>query len=98
MIVIDPICLAPVAAAAALHNDATMDSGQLTPEQANRLRETVARHLRFLNKLCGRMQQLGFPLDDPLCRAAQEARSRVQDLHTAAHYAGCKHGVGRTDA
>ena len=70
-----------------------MDSTDLSAQQAKRLRETIARHLRFLNKLCGRMQQLGFPLDDPLCRAAQEARTRVQDLHTAAHYAGCKQGA-----
>jgi hypothetical protein len=72
-------------------------SDDLTPAQANRLRDTVARQLRYLNKLCDRCNRLGWPTDDPIVVAAQEARKRMQDLHTAAHYAGCKHGVGRPE-
>jgi len=70
-------------------------SDDLTPGQAERLKATLGRHLRFLNRLCGRMQQLQFPLDDPLWQAAAAARNAAQDVYTAAHYAGCKTGVGR---
>ena len=72
-----------------------MTSKDMTPEQSERLKEILARHLRFLNRLVGRMQQLQYPLDDPLWVAAIAARNTAQDLHTAAHYAGCKSGVGR---
>lgn len=41
------------------------------------------------------MQRLGWPVDDPVCRAAAMARDAAQDLFTATHYAGCKRGVGR---
>lgn len=70
-------------------------SDDLKPEQARKLMATVAKQLRFLNRLCGRMSALGFPPNDPLWRAASEARNAMQDLHVASHYAGCKTGVGR---
>lgn len=72
-----------------------MNCKDLTPQQAERLKTVVARELRFLNRLCARMQQLQFPLDDPVWLAASAARNAVQDLHTAAHYAACRSGVGR---
>jgi hypothetical protein len=72
-----------------------MTSTDLHPAQAQKLTATVARQLQFLNRLCDRMTELGFPTDDPLWRAASQARNAVQDLHVAAHYAGCRGGVGR---
>lgn len=72
-----------------------MDSSYLTSEQVERLRAIVGRDLRFLNRLCARMQRLAFPLDDPLCQAATRARDVMQDLYTSIHYCGCKSGVGR---
>lgn len=72
-----------------------MTRNDLKPEQARRLRLTVARDLRYLSRLCQRMTRLGFPPDDRLYVAADRARAFMQDLHVAAHYAGCKHGVGR---
>lgn len=72
-----------------------MDADDLTTEQAEQLRATVARHLRFFHRLCDRMNRLGFPPNDPLTSAAHEARNAVYALHVAAHYASCKHGVGR---
>lgn len=72
-----------------------MDSSDLTPEQAMRLRATLGRSLRYLNRLCARTQRLGFPLDDPLCQVAHRARDAMQDLYTVAHYCGCRSGVGR---
>jgi hypothetical protein len=74
-----------------------MDSTDLHPEQAERLGGQVRRHLRYLNRLCERMIRLGFPPHDPLYVAGNEARARMQDLLTAAHYASCAHGVGRPE-
>lgn len=73
-----------------------MNSADLRPDQAERLRLDVARSLRYLNRLCERMTRLGFPPNDPLFIAGEQARAAMQGLHMAAHYAGCKHGVGRT--
>ena len=72
-----------------------MTSADLTTQQATRLRLTVARYLRYSNRLCERMTRLGFPPDDPLWLAAEQARIALQNLHVAAHYAACEHGVGR---
>jgi hypothetical protein len=74
-----------------------VDSSDMTPEQAERLKAVVSRQLRFLNRMVGRMQQRQFPLDDPLWLAGVAARNAAQDLLTAAHYAGCKSGVGRPE-
>ena len=72
-----------------------MDSSHLKPEQVARLQATLGKQLRYLNRLCARMQRLSFPLDDPLCQPAHRARDAMQDLYTAAHYCGCSSGVGR---
>ena len=72
-----------------------MTSADLKPEQAHRLMAQVAAQLRYLNRLCERMNRLAFDPNDPLFRAAIDARSAHQDLHVAAHYAGCPSGVGR---
>ena len=72
-----------------------MDSSDLTPEQAERLKVIVGRQLRFLNRMVGRMQQRQFPVDDPIWVAGIAARNAAQDLFVACHYAGCKSGVGR---
>ena len=55
-----------------------MDSKDLTTEQAHKLRESVARQLRYMNRLCARMQRLGFPVNDPLSAAALNARNAMQ--------------------
>ena len=47
-----------------------MTSDDLRPEQAEALKEHVARQLRFLNRLVDRMTHLGFPPDDGLWSAA----------------------------
>ena len=72
-----------------------MTSDDLQPEQCQKLGAIVGRQLRFLNRLCARMDRLGFTPSDPLWQAAQQARDAVQGLNVAAHYAGCRHGVGR---
>jgi hypothetical protein len=75
-----------------------MNSDDLKTHQAERLRIDIARMLRYLNRLMERMTRLGFPVNDPLYIAAGRARDAMQDLHTAAHYVTCSHGVGRPAA
>jgi hypothetical protein len=72
-----------------MRDDAGMTSNDLNSEQAERLRQDVARMLRYLNRLVDRMSRLGFPIEDPVYVAATGARAAMQDLHTAAHYATC---------
>jgi hypothetical protein len=72
-----------------------MDSSSLTPEQLDRLKKTIERHLRFYNRLEGRMHQKHFPQTDPLVEPARRARDAIFDLNTALHYARVKTGVGR---
>jgi hypothetical protein len=43
-----------------------MDSRTIRPDQADKLRKTVARHLDYLNRLCARIQVQRWPEDDPL--------------------------------
>ena len=38
--------------------------------------------MRFLNKLCARMQKLRWPVEDQVCRDGLRARDAVQDLAT----------------
>lgn len=65
-----------------------MDSSHLTSRQAEQLGATLRRQLTYLNKLCGRLQLLRFPLDDPLCREALRARDAIQALYDATAAAG----------
>jgi len=72
-----------------------MNSNHLTPAQANKLREILGRNLRFLARLCVRMERLGFPANDPLYVAASKAQRALQELHVRAHYCSCTSGVGK---
>lgn len=74
-----------------------MTSQDLPADKALKLREQIARHLRYFNRLEERLKRLGFPPEDPLMREATAARAKVQDLLTMAHYASCKRGVGREE-
>jgi hypothetical protein len=74
---------------------AGMDSSSLTPEQLDRLKKTIERHLRFYNRLEGRMHQKHFPRNDPLVEPVTRARAAIYDLNNAIHYAQVKTGVGR---
>jgi acyl transferase domain-containing protein len=61
-----------------------MTSADLNPEQAQALARALARQLRYLNRLCSRMQRLRWAADERMCVLATEARNAVQKLHTAA--------------
>jgi hypothetical protein len=60
-----------------------VDSSNLKPAQLERLQAALRRQLAYLNKLCGRIQKLPWPIDDPLGRAMMRARDAVQELYTA---------------
>jgi hypothetical protein len=68
---------------------------EITPAQADALKCRLVTHLRFLNRLCDRLNALSVPPDDPLVLAAHRARESMQDLHVACHYHSCTHGVGK---
>jgi hypothetical protein len=72
-----------------------MRSDELTTEQAELLRDALARHVRLLDRLMDRMNQRGFPTDDPVFIAAIRAQNAMYGLLMAVHYAGCKSGVGK---
>ena len=65
-----------------------MTSADLKREQVEALSRTLGRNLRYLNRLCARMQRLRFPIDDPLWQSAAAAREAMQRLYADAHSAG----------
>jgi|HubBroStandDraft_6_1064221.scaffolds.fasta_scaffold1188983_2 hypothetical protein len=54
-----------------------MDSSNLTPEQAGKIRDILRPHAAYLRKLCDRMRQRGFPFYDDLFVATYKARDSV---------------------
>jgi hypothetical protein len=63
-------------------------SSDLKPEQVQALAKSLGRQLRYLNRLCARMQRLRFPTEDPLVQSATAARLALQRLYTEAYSAG----------
>jgi len=57
-----------------------VESDDLFPEQFERLKATVARHLRFYDRLLARMQAMGFPPGDPLVKSATTAANGVHAM------------------
>ena len=73
-----------------------VDSSNLTSEQLERVKASVSRELRYLNRLIERMARLGFPPTDAVYAAALRAQAETQGLYVALHYASCPKGtVGR---
>jgi hypothetical protein len=70
-----------------------MKSSDLPPEKIARFRDEIARQLRYHNRVCARMQCLGWPLDDPIVMEGMRVRDALQDLYTATHYVVCAIGV-----
>jgi hypothetical protein len=66
-----------------------MRSSDLSRDQAERLRATVARRPRFPTLRGQRMNRLGFLPSGPLRRASQTARNTVRSLHVTAHCVAC---------
>lgn len=59
-----------------------MQSYDLTTAQAQTLQEQLPPMLNYLNKLQHRMQNKGFPLDDPLWELVSRTQKSMQDLVT----------------
>lgn len=72
-----------------------MRSRDLTTEQAEALMKQVGRRLRYLGRLCERMNQRGFLPEYELFASALKAYEALHELHVKCHYASCKEGVGK---
>ncbi len=70
-----------------------MTSDDLTRDQVQQIRDSLAPSLGYLSRLLARMEQ-EFPADDALLARVRMARNAMQDLAMALHYQGCS-GVGR---
>src|SRR5262249_7692802 len=78
-----------------LHTGGLMDSTQLQPWQARRIRDALRPALGYLSRLQRRMELTGFPPGDPLYLATVRAQRAMQDLLVELHYLSCQSGVGR---
>lgn len=72
-----------------------MDSRDITHAQALQLRESLRRQQDYLARLLIRMQERGFPKDDPIRVAVRDAERAVRAAWTAMHTVGLSTGVGR---
>jgi hypothetical protein len=72
-----------------------MDSLDLHPAQAARLREGVRSSLAYIGRVRRRMELLGFPPGDALYQSVRRAHEALQELHIRSHYCACTSGVGR---
>jgi hypothetical protein len=57
-----------------------MDGSQLTPEQAAKMRDKLAPHVAYLNKVANRMRERGFPFYDDLYLTTTLARDNSAKL------------------
>jgi hypothetical protein len=71
-----------------------MTKDNITPAQAQRIRDALFPGLNYLARLRRRMERLGFPPGDAMFRAVHAAEMALFDLNVALHYLGCQGGVG----
>ena len=72
-----------------------MRESDLTPEQANILRERVRGMLAYFHKLRRRMEQRRFPPNDPLWLQVDAAYQALFTLHVSLHYLSCPSGTAQ---
>ena len=72
-----------------------MQSDDLTPAQAKRLKENLRPMLGYLSRLKTRMEKHRFHHEDPLLRAVVKAYDTMQALNVEVHYLSFESGVGR---
>jgi hypothetical protein len=72
-----------------------MDSDKLTTEQAGQMRQSLFRLTNYLSRVVTRMEQTGFPPNDPLFKSARRAYHAVCSFYMDLHYHSCKSGVGK---
>jgi hypothetical protein len=73
----------------------TMKCDDLTPAQAERLKQSVRPILSYLNRLKKRMEKRRFPNDDRLFLTVLKAYDAIHELNVHVHYLSCESGVGR---
>ena len=61
-----------------------MDSRRLKLQQVAQLQAAIDKQLRYVSRLCERMEKLDFPPDDPLNREALRARKAIRELDDTA--------------
>jgi len=62
-------------------------------EHAQYITDHACAQLRWLNRLCERLQAHRVPPDDPLMRAATQAYNAMHALRVHSMYAAIEHGV-----
>ena len=72
-----------------------MESSDLTPAQAKRLKAKIGPMLGYLSRLRKRMEKRRFPHDDKLLRTVVSAYDAMHALNVEVHYLSCESGVGR---
>lgn len=72
-----------------------MDSRDVLPEHAARIRHALRPKLQYLGRLKARMEDLGFVPSDPLFILVKNAHDSLHALCVELHYMSCKGGVGR---
>jgi hypothetical protein len=73
-----------------------MRSDDLTPAQAQKLKEQLRPMLGYLARLKARMHKRRFPNDDKLQRLVIQAYDSMHSLNVEVHYLSCASGVGRS--
>jgi hypothetical protein len=68
---------------------------KIEPWQAKKILEEVRPSLAYLNRLLGRMDEVGFLATDPLYNNVTKARDATHRLWVELHYLSCSSGVGR---
>ena len=73
-----------------------MKSTDLQKWQIARIQESVAKGMKYLSKLRGRMDQTFLPADDLFVKV-RAAHDAMHDLCVELHYLSCSRGVGRSE-
>src|SRR3954467_4923615 len=73
----------------------SMQSDDLTRQQATALKNKLRPMLDYLSRLKRRMVNRGFLSGDPLLDAVVQAENAVHALHVQVHYLSCGDVVGR---
>jgi hypothetical protein len=76
---------------------ASVTSNDLTDEQVEALKRHIGRQLRYLGKLCKRLDAVGFSPVDWLYTDAHQAFDAIHTLSVKLHSLSVKSGVGRRD-
>jgi hypothetical protein len=70
-----------------------VDSSDLTPEQAEKIRDALVPFVRYLYRLQQRMREREFPGGDPLVLLTDNAFLAAGDLAEKLHHMACQNGI-----